>query len=63
MAAGHLGPREPFLTVERWKTVQVMGIVDRLYFESALFFVGMTATQKVPAPVHGVLMININSNK
>ena len=33
VAAGHLGPREAFLRVERWKTVQLMGIMGRLYSE------------------------------
>ena len=33
VAGGHLGPREAFLRVERWKTVPLMGIMDRLYSE------------------------------
>ena len=30
VAAGHLGPREALLRVGKWKTVQLMGIMDRL---------------------------------
>ena len=39
VAAGHLGPREAFLRVARWKTVQLIGIMDTMLHSERLVLV------------------------